>query len=183
MLRCLFHPDIQIQARGEATPVRKDRRSTSIDPKTALTVIIYGKPELADTVGELLSRNHFFLQDPKWCTRVVRYVNPHRLSWPDERSMWTRVEDVPDVEILENVADAVDILSGFESGVDLPETDGPAALRTALLRSVSPLYRLNNSRHQKQALTFLLTRERGWAFDFMRKDLWSRVLNECRIMQ
>jgi len=39
---------------------------------------------------------------------------------------------------------------------------------------------LTSGRHQKQALTFMLTRERGWTLDGTRPDLWEEVLHNAR---
>jgi hypothetical protein len=32
------------------------------------------------------------------------------------------------------------------------------------------------SSHQKQALTFMLRREQGWAYDMSEEDIWSKVI-------
>ncbi|KAF2231648.1 hypothetical protein EV356DRAFT_471443 [Viridothelium virens] len=65
-------------------------------------------------------------------------------------------------EQVEYVTNLVDFFSGFESGLDLPETEAAPLVRTSLFR------------HQRQALTFLMEREKGWNLHAPGQDIWTR---------
>src|SRR5262249_42632298 len=99
-----------------------------------LTVILYGKLSLFDPMGDLIGRNGLFLLDPIGCDRVVRYMNPHRLSSLDPGVVWTAIEQPGFIEPMEYLSNAVDFFNNFETGEDLAEAEGPAALRTCLLK-------------------------------------------------
>ncbi|KAK0514444.1 hypothetical protein JMJ35_003061 [Cladonia borealis] len=62
------------------------------------------------------------------------------------------------------VYDEVRILISLSGVTDLEETETPTIMKTPL------------KSHQKQALTFLLRRERRWAFDASYDDIWTKAL-------
>ncbi|OPB38875.1 alpha-1,6-mannosyltransferase subunit [Trichoderma guizhouense] len=64
---------------------------------------------------------------------------------------------------LQDITEGPELLDMLSSNVDLEETPQPKAIR-AILQS-----------HQKKALTFLLRREKGWAFDDHQSDIWEKA--------
>nr|KAH0541367.1 hypothetical protein FGG08_004131 [Glutinoglossum americanum] len=138
----------------------KASKSKLSNPPAYVSAIVYGPLDLFEDVGKFVEECGMYLQDPRGCDRNVKYRNPHRLSGLDP--------DVPMTSELvqltishEKARNPVDLLAGLESDEFLPEADTPSALRTVLYK------------HQKQALSFMLRRERGWEFRIPQKDLWS----------
>jgi hypothetical protein len=152
--------EIQIQCHPIPTQYTRRKRSTTAASTVAASVIIYGEFELFDEVGIFCDESGIFLQDPVGCDRVVEYRNPHRLSGFDNETTLTSIGD-PAVSTTEKMS-PVDFLSGFENGALLPETADPFPLRTGL------------HKHQRQALAFMLAREKGWQFDISLRDVWSQ---------
>ncbi|TGJ82686.1 hypothetical protein E0Z10_g6083 [Xylaria hypoxylon] len=64
----------------------------------------------------------------------------------------------------ELIPERSELLAILDTNEELPETQQPEAIKTSLKRQ----------EHQKQALSFMLRRERGWAFDSS-KDIWVRA--------
>lgn len=52
-------------------------------------------------------------------------------------------------------------------------------MRTQMTLSISPTTNISK-RHQKQALTFMLNRERGWDLDESSGDLWHEIIDKGR---
>jgi len=79
---------------------------------------------------------------------------------------------------LQHLPDFLDILS---SQVDLEEAPQPAAISAVLKRLAMLQYApcvvkiLTRTRHQRQALTFMLNREEGWGFNHEYPDIWGTV--------
>ncbi|KAI9766764.1 MAG: hypothetical protein M1839_004768 [Geoglossum umbratile] len=129
-------------------------------PSAYLSTIIYGPLDLFADVGIFVEKYDMYLQDPHGCDRNVKYRNPHRLSGLDPDVPMT-LEFVQLTVSHEKAQIPVDLMASLESDQFLPDTEAPSALRTALYK------------HQKQALSFMLRRERGWALNSPQKDLWS----------
>ncbi|KAK4163801.1 SNF2 family N-terminal domain-containing protein, partial [Cladorrhinum sp. PSN259] len=128
-----------------------------------LDIILYGPLDLFDDLGTYLQERNIFLQDPVGCERNVRYCNPHRLPSADPSvhvltsSLTKCAGYVSEMEFIAARPELLDILNSQE---DLPEAAQPPSIKTKL------------ARHQKQALTFMLERENGWAWDGSRPDIW-----------
>ncbi|KAK2611706.1 hypothetical protein N8I77_005031 [Diaporthe amygdali] len=146
---------------GPNTSASSDRSITQVSCSLAITV--YGPFGLFDDIGTWLQDYRVHLQDPVDVERQgVKYCNPHRLSVEDinscplvstcvfQNSKLSRLQEI------ENRPDFLDILS---SHADLEEASQPKAVRTSL------------QKHQRQALTFMLNREKGWIFD-KDGDIW-----------
>ncbi|RSL86274.1 hypothetical protein CEP51_002896 [Fusarium floridanum] len=139
-------------------------RSTPL--QCTLEITVYGPLELFDEIGTWFEDYQVYLQDPRDCHIDVRYCNPHRLSSDDlsscpflsevisKGSKTLHLENMPQQE------DLLDMLGGHD---DLEETEQPQAIKGSLRR------------HQKQALTFMLRREQGWAFRDKRPDVWEMI--------
>ena len=65
-----------------------------------------------------------------------------------------------------SLANPIDLFADTTEQEGLEEADSPFDLRTQLYK------------HQKQALTFMLQRERGWALDGHHRDIWK---SECEV--
>ncbi|KAH7360363.1 SNF2 family N-terminal domain-containing protein [Rhexocercosporidium sp. MPI-PUGE-AT-0058] len=131
----------------------------------SLSIIVYGPTFLCEDVGIFFQDYDIYLQDPQGCELDVRYCNPHRLSSIDMAS-WQMTSglglqgDPLQAFNLEDAPQQPDILAILDSQEDLLESSQPEAILTAL------------ERHQKQALTFMLHREEGWALNGLTPDIW-----------
>ncbi|KAI0183059.1 SNF2 family N-terminal domain-containing protein [Xylaria flabelliformis] len=146
---------------------KKRMRSTSRIVHCSLYFILYGPLDLSEEIGAFFQSYDIYLQDPRHCDLEVKYCNPHRLSSTDFTSLPMTSEinrslnfmELGTPEILPERSELLAILNTNE---ELAEAPQPDAIKTSL------------ERHQKQALTFMLRREQGWAFDSS-KDIWVRV--------
>ncbi|KAH7343013.1 SNF2 family N-terminal domain-containing protein [Rhexocercosporidium sp. MPI-PUGE-AT-0058] len=128
-----------------------------------LCVITYGPATLSEDVGDWLAEHQLYLQDPVHCDRNVRYENPHLLCGDDEEPVLTfSLETHAPIIHAETVVAAPNLFELLNQEHNLKETEQPRAVSTQL------------HSHQKQALTFMLKREQGLAFDELGADIWSR---------
>ncbi|KAH8588455.1 SNF2 family N-terminal domain-containing protein [Bisporella sp. PMI_857] len=149
----------------EESIYQKSRRAGD-EAVTNLNIIIYGPALLSDPLGEWLLDNVLFLQDPINCEKDVMYKNPQLLREDDEEfittfSLCSHLQNF-DVEKMETRPDLFELLNTEHH---LTETEAPPAVLT-------PLYS-----HQKQALTFMVSREQGMAYHKAGKDIWSKATN------
>jgi SWI/SNF-related matrix-associated actin-dependent regulator of chromatin subfamily A3 len=135
---------------------QSQRRFTK-DRLGTLSVVVYGQRCLSESVGTFLLQCNLHLQDPKHCDRRVVYGNPQSLI-QDYRM--TQEQDFEVLQEIHEFASSTDLLVDLEAEDGLVETDTPHAIGTEL------------QSHQKQALTFMLRREKGWAFAGPGKDIW-----------
>ncbi|KAM6529653.1 hypothetical protein FALCPG4_007782 [Fusarium falciforme] len=132
-----------------------------------LTAILYGDRALRDSLREVLQGQTLYLQDPIGATHDIIYQNPHRyFNPPGARTsdFWATVQEP---ETTEEKISYPDPLAAFTSGCDLDETEASSYIQTPL------------KPHQKQALTFMRNRERGWNLNQPNADLWSLKQNDC----
>ncbi|KAK8856058.1 SWI/SNF-related matrix-associated actin-dependent regulator of chromatin subfamily A member 3-like 1 [Apiospora arundinis] len=125
-----------------------------------LQAILYGERNTGVPLGDTLEDLGLYLQDPINSLRDVMYWNPQRFYNDPNTRTWTREPGYSDPPVHTEHLNPIDTLKGFTSDVQWTETTGPTSLRTSL------------HSHQKQALTFLLSRENGWQFD-SGHDLWA----------
>ncbi|KAK8026414.1 hypothetical protein PG991_003470 [Apiospora marii] len=134
-----------------------------------LDVVVYGPSDMCDDMGSWFLEYGIYLQDPRTCHQDAKYFNPHKLSSTDLGSCPSLSDVVffsPAALVqLSEVDQRADLLGALSSNVDLEETAQPAGI-TSILK-----------RHQKQALTFMLRRERGWGFNQAQRtaDIWQLV--------
>ena len=130
-----------------------------------LCVVLYGLPSLFEAVGEFIATCNLFLQHPRHCNRNVPYRNPHCLSPETPETIYTsdiseKLYNTPEAAI-QDYQNPIDLFTDSAEQEDLAVTHSPPELRTKLYK------------HQKQALTFMLLREKGWALkNEQRKDIW-----------
>ncbi|KAH6869114.1 SNF2 family N-terminal domain-containing protein [Thelonectria olida] len=144
----------------------QDSSVASNGEQAVLKVILYGNKNLCDALKEVLRAQNLYLQDPISATRDVAYWNPQRyFNSPTARTsdFWATVNEP---EAIEEKISYSDPLATFTTGHDLGETKPSSHVQTPL------------KPHQKQALTFMLNRERGWDLGHPNADLWSLKQND-----
>ena len=150
--------------KGSITSNGKTKQARS-NPSIGLYVILYGPSGLAQHVGDFTARCSLYLQPPLCCNRNVPYQNPHCLSPLTSEKVYTYEllngileEDL--VSTIETYLNPIDLFADSTEQEAIPDTESPEALRTKLYK------------HQKQALTFMMQRERGWATKSHQRDIW-----------
>ncbi|KAK6335580.1 alpha-1,6-mannosyltransferase, variant 2 [Orbilia brochopaga] len=166
----LSEQSLQLQAKcsfKEGNPGSKKRtKYLPLYVSCSISIILYGPADLLDEIGEFFQSYETYLQDPQGCALNVKYCNPHRLSCTDLASCPMTFElgqqgVLPGSFTWEEVPQQPDFLATiFNFEGDLAEAAQPSIIQTPL------------ERHQKQALNFMLQRERGWNFDGQRPDIW-----------
>ena len=141
----------------------KSRKYTS-QSSLELFATIYGPSTLFEAVGAFAAKCHLYLQHPRHCNQNVPYRNPHCLSPENSRIVYTFDLNAttgpfsyPSQEI---PANPIDLFADAAEQDTLSDTHAPRNLSTELYK------------HQKQALTFMMQRERGWAMDGHHRDIW-----------
>ncbi|OAR04576.1 hypothetical protein LLEC1_02187 [Akanthomyces lecanii] len=137
-----------------------------------LDIAIYAPGSMFQEIKEWSEHNEVYLQDPAFCFQDARYCNPQRLSLHyDSPSMVSQVltQFSEHKMRLRDITDDDNFLDKYlASKTELLETEQPSAIRTVLKRFTDP-----GKSHQKQALTFMLRREMGWALHGPEKDMWA----------
>jgi hypothetical protein len=131
-----------------------------------LDITVYGPFELFELIGPWFQDYDVYLQDPNTCAMNARYCNPQKLSSGCINSSPFLSEIVARSSSLvlpRNAVERPDLLDILSSQEILEEAPQPAVVR-------SPMHR-----HQRQALTFMLRREAGWAFDGSTPDMWEQT--------
>ncbi|SCV57371.1 related to global transactivator [Fusarium fujikuroi] len=143
-------------------PQMPGKRIPGYSSQCILDIIIYGPPDLSQDVGSFFEEYDLYLQDPVNCKQNVRYCNPHRLSVnpSDVKYTFDLGKSTAPLATTIDINDDPELLDIIFSHQDLAEATQPRSIRTPL------------QPHQKQALTFLLQRECGWAWDGCRTDIW-----------
>ncbi|OHW90951.1 alpha-mannosyltransferase [Colletotrichum incanum] len=132
-----------------------------------LNITVYGPAEDCEEIGNWFQEYNVYLQDPLMCHLDARYCNPHKLSSNDVGSCPMVSEIVLRVSEqinFQDITEPIDMLDMLNSRCDLEEAKQPTVITAEL------------KRHQKQALTFMLRRERGWGFLDGQSDIW-RVID------
>lgn len=162
-------PELQLGYATDSTLRNVISKAKCRVPKTRIVIglyaVLYGPPSLFEAVGQFTSTCNLFLQHPRHCNRNVPYRNPHCLSPETTETVYThnicgKLHNESEAAIQE-YQNPIDLFADSAEQEDLAVTHSPHALRTELYK------------HQKQALTFMLLREKGWALKSgLRKDIW-----------
>ena len=140
---------------------KRKEKGTNLKLCASVFGILYGPLGSFDAIGEFLEDNNIFLQDPQGCDRNVRYRNPHRLSGMDRDAPMTIDRELSVKEVRQQGWESSsNYLDDLDFRENLPLADIPHALNTQLFK------------HQRQALYFMLERERGWSFTGELSDIW-----------
>ncbi|KAL6712951.1 hypothetical protein ACLMJK_009506 [Lecanora helva] len=138
-------------------------RSSGHLPQLELCVVLYGAASLSEAVGIFASKCHIYLQDPRYCDLNVPYNNPQSLSRKDDSKIYTFDLDQfshSEKSSLMLSKNPIDLFADDKAHDRLADAITPSALSTELYK------------HQRQALTFMIQRECGWAMDSHHKDIW-----------
>ena len=151
------------QPGGERKSNAKARAAT-LTPSPVLYVILYGSPALSELVGCFTAKCNLYLQHPWHCDRNVPYRNPHCLSPSNADPVYTfEMNDLLDPDLTSEsdlFHNPIDLFADSAEQETLMDAPTPQALSTELYK------------HQKQALTFMMQRESGWALKEHHKDIW-----------
>ena len=157
-----FHPPL---FDGTVKPNTR-ARSTKTKSSMTLHVVLYGPSICFAEVGQFATTCNLFLQHPRHCDRNVPYRNPHCLTPETPETVYTgsmerMFEDEPTAAsgVYQN---PIDLFADSTAQEALEPTISPAALRTKLYK------------HQQQALTFMMQRERGWNMNGATQDIWKQ---------
>jgi hypothetical protein len=174
--------ELALQLTISASPVVAE--SDIKTPKGAVgfaRIILYGPRNRFSDVGDFMTKCGYYLEDPCGCDRNVPYMNPQCLFSVHEQPPMTF--DVPPLQ-QNNLDDFIptpcDILAEFETTDRIEEAAIPTALCTTLKPYVAStstyvlLTPTSSTRHQRQALTFFLRRERGLHPSTDDIGIWSR---------
>lgn len=104
---------------------------------TLMNAIIYGPLNEYREIGTYLTEQDRFLQEPRGCTRNVKYRNPHRLTGlNEEASMTFEAQQAIDhrKKTILSFDKPLDVLDGFESRQAIPEAQTPSVIKTLLYR-------------------------------------------------
>lgn len=159
------HNAPQPQASGKSMGrVRGKSKPSTSWPSLQIFVILYGPSTLFEAVGAFAAKCHLYLQHPRHCDRNVPYRNPHCLSPEGGREVSTFDLHATLGAFSDSCQDIsenpIDLFADAAEQDGLSEAHAPQNLSTELYK------------HQKQALTFMMQRERGWAMDGQHKDIW-----------
>ena len=140
--------------------------------KLRVVINIYGLKRDVEKVGRWLGQKNIWLKTPMVPDAGVEIVNPHAQKRKPLSEVLASGKHhvVNTTRTLEEATSAVSKLFDYQAdeNIDIPETDGPPAILTTLLR------------HQKQALTFMLRQEQPRAFsseEAGNTSLWRKKVN------
>lgn len=136
----------------------------NIDSPLELSAVLYGPSTFFEAVGTFAAKCHLYLPHPKHCNRNVPYRDPHCLSPENGRIVYTLDLHTtlgsfsgPGPEISAN---PIDLFANAAEQDELSDPYTPQDVSAELYK------------HRKQALTFMMQRERGWAMVGHDKDVW-----------
>ena len=101
-----------------------------------LNIILFGRVDLEEKLGEYLSNHKMYLQDPRGCEHCVPYRNPHIIQPDSGETVLTSSFDstLGNLEI-ERLEVGPDLLAQLmEDDIPLPETEPPDIVQTKLFR-------------------------------------------------
>ncbi|KAL9612220.1 MAG: hypothetical protein Q9167_003169 [Letrouitia subvulpina] len=161
LYRALDQKDVELQllvvpSVKSTNPGRKPKAPAA---NATLAIVLYSTQEMSESIEKLLSRCRLYLQLPTNCDRNVPYLNPQSLSTTETpiRITGNLHPRGHDIEILEDGSDPSSVL---ENQKKYPECHPPPNIK-------SDLYS-----HQRQALSFMLAREKGWDYHSDDHDLY-----------
>jgi SWI/SNF-related matrix-associated actin-dependent regulator of chromatin subfamily A3 len=153
----------------EASIAKTEHKIFALQHTLGLFAILYGAAGLFEAVGEFASKCKLFLQHPRFCDRNVEYHNPHCVARESGNVLYTYHLEflVPEDEgpsvLLETLSNPIDLFARDDDENNLEEARPPESLRTELYK------------HQKQALTFMSRREKGWLLTEDGHDVWRKI--------
>lgn len=166
----------------------KTKLSAKFHPRGSISVMICGVRDEADIIGDFLSDNGHFLQQPSDVDKSTIYYNPQYLIAPGSefRSLWQKngLELTQSPQLNEKAkSQASQIMDSASGPTVFSEVQVSHRIKTDLLKYVfhSIFASLNaNSivRHQKKALAMMVEKESGRTVGCEFPSLWSEVVEE-----
>jgi SNF2 family DNA or RNA helicase len=129
----------------------------------SLEITVFGPWELCASIGLWFQDYDVYLQDPRTCFMDVKYCNPHKLASDDLEACLTLSEVTSrkfGFGYMQDISARPDLLDLLAGQNDLDEAPTPSIIQARL------------QKHQRQALTFMQQRERGWALRVGDRDIW-----------
>ncbi|MCJ1473085.1 alpha-1,6-mannosyltransferase [Lambiella insularis] len=162
----MFADTIAMPAIDAVSPRNTRLKVPRAGARLGLYVILYGSPRNCTAVGEFAARSRLYLQHPQNSRLNVPYLNPHCLPSESLETVYTHKIECG------TISESATAARDFQNPIDLfADSDDQDTLEAAL----SPqALRTDLYTHQKQALTFMLRREIGWALDGHLKDIWKK---------
>lgn len=103
-----------------------------------LNIILFGREQLEEQVGDYLAKHKQYLQDPRRCEQCVPYRNPHVMPPESGEIVMTDSFDKTYAEVeleIERLQVGPDLLAQLMEDEDpLPETVGPDIVKTPLFQ-------------------------------------------------
>ncbi|KAL7814678.1 SNF2 family N-terminal domain-containing protein [Trichoderma aethiopicum] len=154
--------ELEIICSLETGNVSKARSARPLSTPCRLNIVLYGDIRLLEQVGSFFEEHDLYLQDPLCCSRNVLYQNPHKLCDASGPGIWTSDlgREHAKSAIIGTTQPRPELIDILNSQEDLVTAQQPGSIRSTM------------KSHQLQALTFMLQREQGWAWDGSRPDLW-----------
>ncbi|KAL7824115.1 SNF2 family N-terminal domain-containing protein [Trichoderma gracile] len=166
----LDEQDLELEIACSVEACKPSRAGTSLPYSVPcrLIVTLFGPLSLSEEVGSFFEDHEIYLQDPVSCSRDVLYRNPHKLSDEFGSVIWTSgvAREHAKSHILDSKEPRPELIDVLDTQEDLAEAKQPGSIRSTM------------KSHQLQALTFMLQREQGWAWDGSRPDLWEKFCCE-----
>ncbi|KAH0498289.1 hypothetical protein TgHK011_005546 [Trichoderma gracile] len=154
--------ELEIVCSMKASKPSTARSALPCSAPCRLSVTIFGPLNLLEEIGSFFEDHELYLQDPMSCSRDVLYRNPHKLSDESGSVVWTSdiAKEHAKCHIIDSTQPRPELIDVLNTQEDLVEAKQPGSIRSVM------------KSHQLQALTFMLQREQGWAWDGSRPDLW-----------
>jgi hypothetical protein len=170
--------DIRLRVLDLENASQSPRSHEASQATFTISVNVYGPQKSTSSVGIFLQKCKIYLQIPDRCEFNVPYINPQCLTPTDDKTVMTSVFDstVTDTPRHEQSDDG-GLFDELGNEEQFGEELQPTLVTTPLHRYVLGelwfiLVLMPQPSHQKQALSFLLSRERGWNLSGLRRDVW-----------
>ena len=173
---------------GTLSQSYKTKLSAKFHPRGSISVMIYGVRDEADIIGDFLSDNGHFLQQPSDVDKLTTYYNPQYLIAPGSefRALWQEngLELTQSLQFNEKAkSQASQIMDSASGPTVFSEVQVSHRIKTDLLKyafhSIFASLDANNFvRHQKKALAMMVEKESGRTVGCEFPSLWSEVVEE-----
>ncbi len=124
---------LQMYCRVKSGSTVRTQARVNVQAQCELSVIVYGRSQDSNKVGDYLQACGFYLQDPEHCDCDVLYANPHCLSSLEEGILLTTSMQMT-ASTEEDIHDPRDIFDSLSGVTDLEETETPTTMKTPLKR-------------------------------------------------
>ena len=124
---------LQMYCQVKSSSTVRTQVRINVRAQCELSVIVYGRGQDSNKVGDYLQACGFYLQDPEHCDCDVLYINPHCLSSLEGGILLTTSMQMP-ASTEDSIYDPRDIFDSLSGVTDLEETETPTIVKTPLKR-------------------------------------------------